>query len=667
MKVLKFGGTSVGTVESLRNVKAIVESCDEQVIVVVSALGGITDCLINTARQASAGEDFTAAMRGIVERHHNVVSGIVPAEKRASVLDAIDPLLDELGKIYQGVSLIGELSPRTLDVIVSFGERISSRIVTAIIRDAVRFNSLDFIKTRTSFDKHILANEVSQPLIHKAFDDFNGPVAVVPGFISTDAESGEITNLGRGGSDYTAAILAAAMGARILEIWTDVDGFMTADPRVIDTAYVIDTMTFVEAMELCNFGAKVIYPPTIYPVFHKNIPIVIKNTFNPSAPGTLVSDTAAPGKTAERMPVKGISSINDTCLITLTGMGMVGSTGINSRIFNALARKGVSVFMVSQASSENLTSFAVKNDISEIALHELRDEFAEELQSGMISEIMATAGLATVAIVGEKMKENRVLAGKIFNTLRRNAVPVTAFSHGTSETNISFVTELSELKRAMKVIHDGFFLAQNSQVDLILCGDTELAARFRTLAERSLAEAGSGQGRMRLRIVNDRPAADAAALRAMLADVEDHAAAPVIVDCGDDAAMAGVYAEAAELGMAVATANAAAAASADISAGCNAAVMPGAPVADILKNLIASGDHLTDVRATFAGTDAAAIISRIGRADVMPLDAPAEAAAVRITSARHCSSPLEIISYDPGIDATADALLRDIPGIANQR
>ncbi|MBD5186139.1 MAG: bifunctional aspartate kinase/homoserine dehydrogenase I [Bacteroidales bacterium] len=470
MKVLKFGGTSVGTVNSLGNVKAIVEACTEPVIVVVSALGGITDRLIATAGEAAKGGDgYLPMFEGIVDRHHSVIEGIVPEEKRADVLAKVNPLLDELGNIYKGVSLIGDLSSRTLDVIVSYGECISSHIVTAIINDAVRFDSREFIKTRVSFGKHILDNEASQPLIHERFDGFTGKVAVVPGFISTDSEKGEITNLGRGGSDYTAAILAAALDARILEIWTDVDGFMTADPRVIDKAYVIDSMSFIEAMELCNFGAKVIYPPTIYPVFHKNIPILIKNTFNPDAPGTLVSDNRA-DTAAEPKPIKGISSINDTCLITVTGLGMVGIIGINSRIFNALARHGVSVFMVSQASSENNTSLAVKNDSAEAALAALREEFASELAEGRISSISAQHDLATVAIVGENMKNNSAVAGKLFNTLGRNGISVIAFSQGASETNISFVIDLRNLSKALNVIHDSFFLSQTQVLNLFICG-----------------------------------------------------------------------------------------------------------------------------------------------------------------------------------------------------
>lgn len=467
MKVLKFGGTSVGTVESLSHVKMIVESCTEPVIVVVSALGGITDKLINTAQLAAKGDvSYLELYAHIVERHNSVIDGIVPKEKQLDVKSIVNPLLEELGNIYRGVSLIKDLSERTLDIIVSYGERLSSVIISRIIDKAQHYDSRNFIKTEKQFGKHILDNEETQRLIHATFDNNNFEVAIVPGFISSNA-NGDITNLGRGGSDYTAAILAATLDASILEIWTDVDGFMTADPRVINNTYVIDHLSFIEAMELCNFGAKVIYPPTIYPVFHKNIPIRIKNTFNHTAPGTLISEQRP---SAEGKAIKGISSINDTCLITVSGLGMVGIVGINARIFNALAKNGVSVFLVSQASSENNTSFAVKNADADLAVQVLQEEFAAELMSGELSEITPERNLATVAIVGENMKHTTGIAGKLFNTLGRNGISIIACSQGASETNISFVIDLKNLRKALNVIHDSFFLSETQVLNLFIVG-----------------------------------------------------------------------------------------------------------------------------------------------------------------------------------------------------
>ena len=285
MKVMKFGGTSVGSVNSILNLKSIVENAakEDDIIVVVSALGGITDRLIKTANMAVQGDSsFNDEFQEIVARHHELVNAIIPCnEKRTELLKEVDMLLGELNNIYQGLALINNLAPKSEATIVSYGERISSRIVTALIDGAVRFNARKFIKTESKHGKYILASEETERLIHGCFDGNSERIIVVPGFIAQDKESDEITILGRGGSDYTAAIIAATLNADSLEIWTDVDGFMTADPRVINNAYTIKHLSYVEATELCNFGAKVVYPPTIYPVFKANIPIKIKNTFNP--------------------------------------------------------------------------------------------------------------------------------------------------------------------------------------------------------------------------------------------------------------------------------------------------------------------------------------------------------------------------------------------------
>ena len=466
MKVLKFGGTSVGTVDSLRNVKAIVESNSDRVIVVVSALGGLTDKLIATAKAAAEGSDYTADYQAMIDRHHNIIEGIVAEEFREEVTAKADTLLEELGNIYKGVSLIRDLSPRTLDIIVSYGERLSSTIISRIINGARLYDSRQFIKTLDQYGKHVLDNDATQKLVHQTFDDMDFKVALVPGFISTNAE-GDVTNLGRGGSDYTAAILAAALDADVLEIWTDVDGFMTADPRIIKDTYVIDHLSFIEAMELCNFGAKVIYPPTIYPVFHKNIPIYIKNTFNPSAPGTCISEQRP---SPEGKDIKGISSINDTCLITVSGLCMVGVIGVNARIFGALGRHGVSVFLVSQASSENTTSFAVRNADADRAVKALEDEFMVELQTGELNPMQVEHNLATVAVVGENMRHASGVAGKLFNTLGRNGINVIACAQGASETNISIVIDLKNEKKALSVIHDSFFLSDTQVLNLFIIG-----------------------------------------------------------------------------------------------------------------------------------------------------------------------------------------------------
>lgn len=467
MKVLKFGGTSVGSVNSMLSVKKIVEAVDDQVIVVVSALGGITDKLIATSRLAAAGDSsYEKGMKEIVNRHIEMVYTVIPAGKEREVLlDQVNGLLSELKDIFQGIYLIHDLSPKTSATIVSYGERLSSSIVTVLIKDAVWFDSRTFIKTEKKHNRHILDSELTSHLVREAFKD-TPSISIVPGFISTDKQTGEVTNLGRGGSDYTASIIAASLDADRLEIWTDVDGFMTADPKVISTAYPITELSYVEAMELCNFGAKVVYPPTIYPVCHKNIPILVKNTFNPDAPGTIIKQEA----NHFSKPIKGISSINDTCLITMTGLGMVGVIGVNHRIFKTLAENGISVFLVSQASSENSTSIGVRNEDAALACNVLNEEFAKEIEMGEICPMMAEGGLATVAIVGENMKHTPGIAGKLFGTLGRNGINVIACAQGASETNISFVVAGDSLRKTLNVIHDSFFLSEYQVLNLFICG-----------------------------------------------------------------------------------------------------------------------------------------------------------------------------------------------------
>ena len=415
---------------------------------------------------ANGDAEYEKEYREIVNRHIEMVYTVIPAgEGRTVLLDKVNELLSELKDIFQGIYLIKDLSSKTSATIVSYGERLSSIIAATLIKGAVWYDSRNFIKTEKKHAKHILDSELTTSLVKETFDEIP-QVALVPGFISTDKNSGEVTNLGRGGSDYTASIIAASLNAASLEIWTDVDGFMTADPRVISTAYTINELSYVEAMELCNFGAKVVYPPTIYPVCHKNIPILIKNTFNPEAPGTIIKQEVDSGSKA----IKGISSINDTTLITVTGLGMVGVIGVNFRIFKALAQNGISVFMVSQASSENSTSIGVRNQDAALACEVLNEEFAKEIEMGEISPVVAEMNLATIAIVGENMKHTPGIAGKLFGTLGRNGISVIACAQGASETNISFVVEAKSLRKSLNVIHDSFFLSEYQVLNLFICG-----------------------------------------------------------------------------------------------------------------------------------------------------------------------------------------------------
>lgn len=449
MKVLKFGGTSVGTVESLLNVKAIAETIKGSAIIVVSALGGLTDRLIATAKSAAAGDiSYRKEMELIADRHFNIIANVISPDKQSSVHTIVSGLLEELRRYYDGVFLLRDLPSHTLDIIVSFGERMSSVIVSAMIPGASLHNSLDFIKTEKWFSKDIADQKLTTDLIREEFSAFSG-IGVCPGFISTDRDNGEITNLGRGGSDFTAALIAAALDAEILEIWTDVDGFMTADPRIIPDAIVVDHLTFVESMELCSFGAKVIYPPTIYPVFHKNIPIKILNTFNPLAPGTLITDTAL----EEDIEIKGISAIKGTTLFTLSGKAVANAPSVNSRTFNAMARKGIKVFLVSNPDNTSRFSFAVAASDADNAASLLNSEFAPELSTGALNLPIRHDNLATMAVVGKQMKSKSRLAARIINTLQRNNIPVEAYSEGNSDTTISFVIPLPEINPAIRLIH----------------------------------------------------------------------------------------------------------------------------------------------------------------------------------------------------------------------
>ena len=469
MKVLKFGGTSVGSVKSILSLKQIVENeaKKQPVVIVVSALGGITDKLIATSKLAVAGdEEWKTEFEAMVDRHHKMIDTIITDTKaREDLFIKVDALLDQLRSIYFGVFLIHDLSEKTSDAIVSYGERLSSLIVSTLVKGSKWYDSREFIKTVDKNGKHVLDAELTTELVTKTFSDLPR-ISLVPGFISSDRDSKEITNLGRGGSDYTAAIIAAALNAEVLEIWTDVDGFMTADPKVIKTAYTINELSYIEDMELCNFGAKVIYPPTIYPVCVKNIPIRVKNTFNPESDGTIIKQKIE----NNLKPIKGISSISGTTLITVTGLSMVGVIGVNRRIFTALAQQGISVFLVSQASSENSTSIGVRDQDAEKAVNVLDNEFAKEIETGAMFPMHAESGLATIAIVGENMKHTPGIAGKLFGTLGRSGISVIACAQGASETNISFVIDGKYLRKSLNVLHDSFFLSEYKVLNLFICG-----------------------------------------------------------------------------------------------------------------------------------------------------------------------------------------------------
>jgi aspartokinase/homoserine dehydrogenase 1 len=454
MKVLKFGGTSVGSIESLLNVKTIVENQKDRCVVVVSALGGITDRLIGTARKAAAHD---AAYEDdldeyIVQRHYEVIDGVLPEAVRSEVSSQLNVLFVELYTLYMAVDLMGDVPEAMLNVIVSYGERMSSIIVSRLIEGAALVDSRKFIRTNFSYGRNMLQEDATASLINETFAPLAGEkTVIVPGFISSDAE-GRITNLGRGGSDYTAAILAAQLNASVLEIWTDVDGFMTADPRVVPTAKVIDHLTYIEAMELCNFGAKVVYPPTIYPVFHKNIPIIIKNTFNASAPGTTIDDKddAAANSGETRTTYSGVSSISDTCLLTLRG------TVDTKRVAGVLPQLGDGGLFIAPA-RHNCQEIGLRQSVAERAVDEFSIEFSEEILHGTMDEVELKSNLVTLTLVGKNLTAAADLTDRLVSMLNAEGIPVTYAPQSAQFHTLTCMVPMTYFKQAINTIHSSFF------------------------------------------------------------------------------------------------------------------------------------------------------------------------------------------------------------------
>ncbi len=636
MKVLKFGGTSVGSPESLKSVAQIVNDSHEDMVVVVSAFGGVTDLLIATANSASTGENtYIETLERIILRHHDTIDAIVESKNRTELKAKLQPLFDDLCNIYRGINLIRDLSPKTMDTIVSYGERLSSTIISYILKDVTLIDSRELIKTIPQFGKHIVDFESTNALINSKFKGCKTRVKLLPGFIASDKKTGEITTLGRGGSDYTAAILAAALDADMLEIWTDVDGFMTADPRVISHTYVIEHLSYVEAMELCNFGAKVIYPPTIYPVCHKEIPIRILNTFNVSAPGTLITKERS---AEEGKPIKGISSINDTSLITVSGLGMMGAVGINYRIFKALAKGGISVFLVSQASSENNISLGVRSVDAQIAAELLNEEFAPEIELGAMESANIESDLSTVAIVGDNMRLTPGIAGQLFNILGRNGINVIACAQGASETNISFVIQNPQLRKALNVIHESFFLSNHQVINLFIAGvgtvGANLVEQIRVQQPKLLAEKGLkinvlGISKSKVAIF-ERSGIDLNNYEALLAESTFKASPEIIceeiksmnvfnsvfVDCTASSDVAAIYKDLLSSNVSVVAANKVAASEEyekyvelkeiakkrGIKFLFETNVGAGLPIISTINGLINSGDEITKIEAVVSGT-----------------------------------------------------------------
>ena len=633
MKVLKFGGSSVGTPEAVLQVKQIVDRLDTSAVVVVSALGGVTDRLISLSAQAvDPAADYLTALDELHARHDKMVRTVLPADRQEEILQGVSNCFDELSRILQGVHLIGELTPKTADAIVAYGERISSSIVAALL-GARHIDSRRLIRTRPEGAKHIVDFDATHAAIAEA-DLSRCPLTVMGGFISSDVESGRTTNLGRGGSDYTVAILAAALGAEVLEIWTDVDGFMTADPRVIPTAFTIDELSYDEATELCNFGAKVVYPPTIFPVCVRNIPILVRNTFNPGGRHTVIRRNAAP---SSRL-IRGISSIGETALVTVSGMSMVGVVGVNRRIFTTLAQAGISVFMVAQSASETSTSLAVTPADAQRACHILDTEFAQEIAAGAMNPAGCRTGLSTVAVVGENLRHHTGTVGRLFSVLGRNGIGVNAVALGALEMSVSFVIERPLLRKALNVLHDSFFMGNHEELNLFICGTgtvgdqliQQLAAQNAILREKrglNLNLVGVGG---RSKSVYDIAGIDPANYRAALNASEEEGGIDhmmrrilelnvfnaVFVDCTASADVAAHYRALLEHHVHVVTANKVAASGPyeDYAALKDTArrrgvkllfetnVGAGLPIIGTIGDLIASGDRIKSIEAVLSGT-----------------------------------------------------------------
>lgn len=476
MKVLKFGGTSVGTVESINQVIQIIkENLDEgrKIAVVYSAMGGVTNRLIDIGKMASQSDpEYSDQLRSVEERHFNAVRGLIDVKNQSGAIAKVKGLFNELEDLLRGVSLIKELSIRTLDLIVSFGERLSTTIVTETLKnrgiDAEFLDARKVIKTNDVFGYADVNFDLTNELIRKYFAQTN-KLQCITGFIGSTID-GVTTTLGRGGSDYSGSIFGAALNATVIEIWTDVNGMMTADPRKVKNAFTIPTITYAEAMELSHFGAKVIYPPSLTPAFYKSIPIKILNTFNHKHPGTLISKTAE----TKEYSITGISSIDDIALVNLQGGGMIGVAGISAKLFTILAKNKISVILISQASSEHSICFAVDPKSAYGVKEILEEGFATEIAQGLLDNITIEQNLSVIAVVGEGMKSSSGISGKLFSVLGKNGINVVATAQGSSELNISVVIYKKDIGKALNAIHETFFQVDGLTLNLFLVGATGL-------------------------------------------------------------------------------------------------------------------------------------------------------------------------------------------------
>lgn len=480
MKTLKFGGTSVANAQNIKLVIDIVTetSKKDKLVVVVSAFSGVTDMLVFAAANAAAKDkNYKEIVNQIEKKHKEAIEELIPKTEQSDLLDTINANINHLKTLLDGCYLLGELSNRTSDTILSFGELLSSQIIAKAldqkIKGAAYKDSREIIKTNNHFGKAVVDFEVSNNLIASYFNSNNAQVTVIPGFIASSLD-GNNTTLGRGGSDYTAAIVAAALDASHLEIWTDVNGMFTANPKIVKQAQPIETISYQEAMELSHFGAKVLYPPTIQPVLKKNIPILIKNTFEPDAEGTYISNN----KNEKENPIKGISHIDGIALLTLEGPGMIGVSGSSKRLFEVLSNENINVIFITQASSEHSICIGILNTDADNAQKAINKAFELEIAQNKIDNCIVEKNLCIVALVGENMKNHQGLSGKMFSTLGKNNVNIRAIAQGASERNISVVINERDVKKALNTLHERFFEDNTKQLNLFVMGVGNVGEKF---------------------------------------------------------------------------------------------------------------------------------------------------------------------------------------------
>jgi bifunctional aspartokinase / homoserine dehydrogenase 1 len=639
MIVLKFGGTSVANAENISKTIAIIanKSKEDKLAVVVSAFSGVTDLLILAGKAASAKDKtYKEIIREIDKKHKDAIDELIPLSDQSEIIEKINSDINLLKTLLDGCYLLGELSVRTADIVAGFGELLSSQVIAVALKqkvgNSIFKDSRELIKTNSNFGKASVDFAVTNKLIGDYFKKNGHQVVLLPGFIAS-SHDGNTTTLGRGGSDYTAAIIAAAIKSNVLEIWTDVNGMFTANPKVVKQAQPIETISYQEAMELSHFGAKVLYPPTIQPVLKDNIPIFIKNTFEPEAYGTLISNTP----NATNNPIKGITHIGDIALVTLEGSGMVGVAGSSKRLFEVLSNGGINVIFITQASSEHSICIGILSSDAEKAKTAIDKAFELEIAQGKVDPCIIEKELCIVALVGENMKNHQGISGKMFSTLGKNNVNIRAIAQGASERNISVVINEKDVKKALNTLHERFFEDNTKQLNLFVMGIGNVGEKFidQIAQQKKFLKENL---KINLRVIalsNSRKMAfneDGIDLKDWKAAVEhgekaniEHFIARVkglnlrnsiFVDITANYEIAGIYDKFLSENIAVVTCNKIACSSEydnyknlkNLSRKYNAPFLfetnvgAGLPIIDTLKHLIASGDKVNKIQAVLSGS-----------------------------------------------------------------